>query len=174
MDGDVVSVERVIPAGPAAIFALVADASRHPEIDGSGTVKQVKPGAPQMLSLGATFGMSMKVGVKYSMVSHRHRVRGGPPHRLAEPPRRIRREVRGRPDLALRARAGRGRDPGPRELGHQPGPPAGAPARSGGLPEKTAANMAKTLERIEEIVTDAGRDRPPAPCRGSNVGSARC
>ena len=46
MDGDVVSVERVIPAGPAAIFALVADASRHPEIDGSGTVRQVKPGRP--------------------------------------------------------------------------------------------------------------------------------
>ena len=34
MDGDVVAVERVIPAGPAAIFALLADAARHPEIDG--------------------------------------------------------------------------------------------------------------------------------------------
>ena len=66
MDGDVVSVERVIPAGPAAIFALVADASRHPEIDGSGTVVQVKPGAPQVLSLGATFGMSMRMGLPYS------------------------------------------------------------------------------------------------------------
>ena len=69
MEGDVVSVERVIPAGPAAIFALVADAARHPEIDGSGAVRQVKAGAPQRLSLGATFGMSMKLGVGYSMVS---------------------------------------------------------------------------------------------------------
>jgi hypothetical protein len=69
MDGDVISVERCIPAGPAAIFALVADAARHPEIDGSGAVRQVKAGAPQKLSLGATFGMSMKMGVGYSMVS---------------------------------------------------------------------------------------------------------
>jgi hypothetical protein len=69
MEGDVVSVERVVPAGPAAIFALVADAARHPEIDGSGSVRQVKSGAPQRLSLGATFGMSMKLGIKYSMVS---------------------------------------------------------------------------------------------------------
>jgi hypothetical protein len=58
-----------VPAGPAAIFALVADAARHPEIDGSGAVRQVKPGAPQRLSLGTTFGMSMKLGVSYSMVS---------------------------------------------------------------------------------------------------------
>ena len=40
-----------------------------PLIDGSGTVKQVKEGAPQRLSLGATFGMDMKLGMKYSMVS---------------------------------------------------------------------------------------------------------
>jgi len=69
MEGDVVSVERCIPAGPAAIFALVADAARHPEIDGSGSVRQVKSGAPEKLSLGATFGMSMKLGIGYSMVS---------------------------------------------------------------------------------------------------------
>ena len=69
MEGDVVSVERCIPAGPAAIFALVGDAARHPDIDGSGTVRQVKSGAPQKLSLGATFGMSMKLGIAYSMVS---------------------------------------------------------------------------------------------------------
>ena len=69
MEGDVVSVERCIPAGPAAIFALVADAARHPEIDGSGSVRGVKAGAPQKLSLGATFGMSMKQGIAYSMVS---------------------------------------------------------------------------------------------------------
>ena len=69
MDGDVVSVERCIPAGPAAIFALVSDAGRHPEIDGSGGLRKVKDGSPQKLSLGTTFGMSMKVGVPYSMVS---------------------------------------------------------------------------------------------------------
>ena len=69
MEGNVVSVERCIPAGPAAIFALVADAARHPEIDGSGTVRQAKSGTPTKLGMGATFGMSMKLGIGYSMVS---------------------------------------------------------------------------------------------------------
>jgi hypothetical protein len=65
----VVSVERVIKAPAADIFAIVADASRHPEIDGSGSVKHLKPGATQHLSLGSTFGMSMKLGVPYSMTN---------------------------------------------------------------------------------------------------------
>jgi uncharacterized protein YndB with AHSA1/START domain len=62
----VVSVERVIKAPPASIFAVVADASRHPEIDGSGVVVKPKEGAPQRLTMGSTFGMSMKMGVPYS------------------------------------------------------------------------------------------------------------
>jgi len=69
MVGDVVSVERVVPAGPASIFALLSDASRHPEIDGSGTVIRVKSGAPEHLTLGSTFGMSLKRGIGYSTVS---------------------------------------------------------------------------------------------------------
>jgi uncharacterized protein YndB with AHSA1/START domain len=65
---DTVSVERVIHAPPQAIFDLIADPTRHHEFDGSGTVRQAK-NAPARLSLGATFGMSMKVGVPYSMTS---------------------------------------------------------------------------------------------------------
>ena len=61
------SVERTIRASPAAVFALVADAARHPDIDGSGTVRRLRPGATRMLSLGAVFGMEMRVGVRYSM-----------------------------------------------------------------------------------------------------------
>jgi uncharacterized protein YndB with AHSA1/START domain len=67
MGDTVVSVERVIDAPAADIFAVVANASRHPEIDGSGSVKQLKQGAPERLALGSTFGMSMKLGVPYSM-----------------------------------------------------------------------------------------------------------
>ena len=67
MGDPVVSVERVINAPAADIFAIVADASRHAEIDGSGSVKQLKHGAPEKLALGSTFGMSMKLGVPYSM-----------------------------------------------------------------------------------------------------------
>jgi uncharacterized protein YndB with AHSA1/START domain len=65
---NVVTVTRVIPAPPDKIFDLLADPRRHPDIDGSGTVRDAKD-APQRLSLGATFGMSMKLGVPYSMVS---------------------------------------------------------------------------------------------------------
>jgi uncharacterized protein YndB with AHSA1/START domain len=65
---DVETVERVIPASPERIFALIADPGRHREIDGSGTVRDPKQ-APAKLALGSKFGMSMKVGIPYSMVS---------------------------------------------------------------------------------------------------------
>ena len=65
---DVETVERVIPAPPEAIFELLADATRHRDIDGSGTVRNAK-GRPEPLKLGSTFGMSMKMGLPYSMVS---------------------------------------------------------------------------------------------------------
>ena len=63
----VVSVDRVIKAPPAALFAIVADATRHPEIDGSGQLVKAKDGAARQLALGSTFGMSMKMGLPYSM-----------------------------------------------------------------------------------------------------------
>ncbi len=68
MDGNVVSTERTIDAPPDAIFALLADASRHPDIDGSGTVKKAKEES-RRLGLGDRFGMSMHQGIGYSMVS---------------------------------------------------------------------------------------------------------
>ena len=67
MQGDVVTVERVIAAPPSDVFRIVSDVSRHPEIDGSGTVVKPKAGAPNALTLGSTFGMSMKAGVPYAM-----------------------------------------------------------------------------------------------------------
>jgi uncharacterized protein YndB with AHSA1/START domain len=65
---DVVTVERTIPASPEAVFALISDPARHHEFDGSGTVREAKD-VPESLSLGATFGMSMRMGLPYSMVS---------------------------------------------------------------------------------------------------------
>ncbi len=61
-------VERFIPAPAEAIFALIANPSRHHEIDGSGTVLTAKD-LPETIQLGSKFGMNMKVGIKYSMVS---------------------------------------------------------------------------------------------------------
>jgi hypothetical protein len=64
---NVVSVDRVINAPAASLFAVVSDATRHPEIDGSGALVGAKTGAPHQLAMGSTFGMSMKLGVPYSM-----------------------------------------------------------------------------------------------------------
>jgi polyketide cyclase/dehydrase/lipid transport protein len=63
----VVSVDRVIKAPAAVLFAVVADATRHPEIDGSGQLVKAKDGASHQLTMGSTFDMSMKMGVPYSM-----------------------------------------------------------------------------------------------------------
>ena len=65
---EVVSVERVIPAPPEQVFAVIADPHRHHEIDGSGTVRDAH-GEAQRLTLGAEFGMSMKWFVPYAMKS---------------------------------------------------------------------------------------------------------
>jgi uncharacterized protein YndB with AHSA1/START domain len=65
---DVSSVERFIAAPPDRIFDVLADPSRHQEVDGSGTVKG-SPEGSQRLVLGSKFGMSMKMGLSYSMVN---------------------------------------------------------------------------------------------------------
>lgn len=66
---DVVTAERLIHAPAAAIFDVLADPGRHPEFDGSGTVKGARPGTPSRLALGATFGMDMQRGLRYGMVN---------------------------------------------------------------------------------------------------------
>jgi uncharacterized protein YndB with AHSA1/START domain len=59
MDGNTVSVERVIKAPPDKIFALLADAGKHASIDGSGSVNHAsQPTIP--LSMGSEFGMAMR------------------------------------------------------------------------------------------------------------------
>ena len=63
--GDVLTVQRVIPASPVAIFDLLADPARHVDIDGSGTVKHARSGGRRP-KLGDSFGMDMKLGVAYA------------------------------------------------------------------------------------------------------------
>jgi len=62
-----VTVERVIPAPPEAIFDLLADPAMHPVIDGSGTVRAALDGNPARLGLGSRFGMAMKILRPYRM-----------------------------------------------------------------------------------------------------------
>ncbi|WP_420437133.1 SRPBCC family protein [Candidatus Poriferisocius sp.] len=64
-----ISDSRVIPAPPGEIFALLADPSRHPEIDGSGTVQQLLSD-PGPMQLGSEFRMAMKIfGCPYKMTN---------------------------------------------------------------------------------------------------------
>ena len=69
MNGDVVSVERVIPASPGQVFELLADATKHQTFDGSGMVRRAAGGASEPLRLGSVFGMSMKKGLPYRTVN---------------------------------------------------------------------------------------------------------
>lgn len=57
----VISVSRDIQAPPERIFDLLADPARHGEIDGSGMVQNQRDGGHR-LTLGAKFGMDMKMG----------------------------------------------------------------------------------------------------------------
>jgi uncharacterized protein YndB with AHSA1/START domain len=69
MDGWVLTVERHIWATPEVIFDVLADPSKHALIDGSAMLQGTGAGASPRLALGTTFGMSMKLGVRYSTVS---------------------------------------------------------------------------------------------------------
>lgn len=61
-----VSASIDVAAPPEAVFALVADPHRHPELDGSGTLRRALSG-PRRLALGDTFGMRMRWGLPYVM-----------------------------------------------------------------------------------------------------------
>ena len=152
---DEVSVERVVASPPEPIFDLLADPDRHSEIDGSGLVKAAKEGS-QRLGLGSRFGMSMKMGVPYSMVSEVVEFEEG---------RRIAWQTRG---------AGRlGRHAGGRVWRYELEPTEGGtrvretwdiseeawftkPLVKLTASRQTRGNMEKTLERIEQIVTEGG------------------
>lgn len=65
-----VSAQVEVAASASTIFALVADPRRHPELDGSGTVRDREVKGPQRLSLGSKFGVGMKqYGVPYAITS---------------------------------------------------------------------------------------------------------
>lgn len=64
-----VKAARIIINAPVQeIFDLVAQPARHPEFDGSHTVRAQFTGADR-LSLGSTFGMKMHLGIKYRITN---------------------------------------------------------------------------------------------------------
>lgn len=164
MVGDVVTVERVVPAAPEAVFALLADASQHPAIDGSGTVRAVRAGAPEQLRLGSEFGMSMKLGIAYS--TSNTVIEFEQDRRIAwqtHPQGPLARILAGRIwryELEPVEGGTRIRESWDISRDHQR-----RLLRLAGLPEKTRRNMEGTLARIEAILTDgdADTDDGPAP-----------
>ncbi len=161
MEGNVVSVERLVPASASAIFDILTDASRHPEIDGSGAVLKVKGEPPERLCEGSVFGMSMHLGVNYSMVNtviefekdRRIAWRSGPRGFLGD---------------LFAGRVWRYElEPGEggtlvRESWDISGDHQRALLRLGKLPERTRSSMEKTLARIEELTTGGAPGTTPS------------
>lgn len=149
---DIISVERTIDAPPEKIFELISDPRRHHEFDGSGTVRDPKAGATDRLELGSVFGMSMKLGFPYSMVSTVIEYEDG---------RRLTWQTR---PPGVFAKLGGGRiwryelEPNEsggtlvRESWDLTQDKQRALLRRGPMPKKTREAMEKTLERIDEIV----------------------
>jgi len=69
MKGNVLSVEKVMAAEPTTIFDVLADVGRHHLIDGSGMLQGPGADDPARLAPGTTFGMRMKLLVRYSTVN---------------------------------------------------------------------------------------------------------
>ena len=64
----IISRSTVVHAPADRIFDILADPRRHPEFDGSGTVRDAVSG-PERLYLGAKFGMDMRIVVPYRVSS---------------------------------------------------------------------------------------------------------
>ncbi|HEX9338849.1 MAG TPA: SRPBCC family protein [Pseudonocardiaceae bacterium] len=65
-----VASTATVHASAERIFALLTDPSKHPLIDGSGTVVAPHNAATtQRLELGSTFGMDMKFGMPYRVTN---------------------------------------------------------------------------------------------------------
>ena len=66
---EVVFAERVIAAAPQQVFDLIADPRMHKVFDGSGTVRDPHGKYPARLTLGAKFGMNMRIVLPYRMTN---------------------------------------------------------------------------------------------------------
>ena len=67
-DPKVKSARIEINAPASTIFRILSQPMRHPDFDGSGTVKGQFTGE-ESLFLGAKFGMKMKLGIRYRIIN---------------------------------------------------------------------------------------------------------
>jgi uncharacterized protein YndB with AHSA1/START domain len=145
-----VSSERVVPAPPERVFALLADPQRHREFDGSGTLRGAVEGPPRLYR-GARFGMRMHWGAPYTMVNEVVEFQEG--RRIAWQPRPVQTLAR----LLIGGRVWRYElepvEGGTRvretwDIRRERVPPTLL-----GLRSLTKRNMDRTLERLEEQLT---------------------
>jgi uncharacterized protein YndB with AHSA1/START domain len=66
---EVVFADRFIAAPPQQVFDLLADPRQHKVFDGSGTVRDPHGKYPARLTLGAKFGMNMRIVLPYRMTN---------------------------------------------------------------------------------------------------------
>jgi uncharacterized protein YndB with AHSA1/START domain len=153
VQGNAVSVERVIMAPAADIFALIADAGKHSSIDGSGTVDHSSEKS-QPLELGSKFGMSMR----------------GRPETLFLPYRTTNTVIEFEPDrrIAWKTTMGPGGIVGGRIWRYELSPAEGGTlvretwdvaqdrqrpmVKMGAMPKQTEDGMRATLERIAALL----------------------
>ena len=64
----IISRSIVVHAPAEQVFEILADPRRHPDFDGSGSVRGAISGPPR-LSMGAKFGMEMRLFVPYRISS---------------------------------------------------------------------------------------------------------
>ena len=64
----IISRSLVVKASSAQVFEILANPRRHPDFDGSGSVRGAIAG-PERLSMGAKFGMDMRLFVPYRISS---------------------------------------------------------------------------------------------------------
>ena len=64
----IISRSIVVKAPAEQVFEVLANPRRHPDFDGSGSVRGAISG-PERLSLGAKFGMDMRLVVPYRISS---------------------------------------------------------------------------------------------------------
>ena len=141
-----VSVERIIAAPPERIFALLSDASRHADFDGSGSVQNARKGA-QQLHLGSKFSMDMRIGVPYRISNEV--VEYEQDRRIAWchfGKHRWRYELEPQPDGRTLVR----------ETFDWSTAAIPKVIELIGAPERNRPNMVKTLERLEQVVTGGG------------------
>jgi uncharacterized protein YndB with AHSA1/START domain len=138
---DSFNAERTIAAPAQAIFDVLADPAKHSVIDGSGTVQTAR--TEERLALGASFGMSMHHRISYKtnplvtefdegrVVAWRNK--GGPTWRYELFPADGGTRVVETYDLSTMVGAGL--------------------MKLTGIGKRTQQNMAKTLDRLERLVT---------------------